>query len=310
MVQQASDDPEGTQGIIFNLQGFSIHDGPGIRTTMFVKGCPLHCPWCSNPESMDPAIQVRTTTETCHGCGMCCQKCPSGALSLDQGKLSFDHGLCTDCLACADICPHGSLTKIGVTIGAEEAVKKLLRDKPFYENTRGGVTISGGEPLFQHEFVSAVLRKLREQGVHTAVDTSGFASWDVFASVIEHVDLVLFDIKHLDSGMHRSIIGVDNEVILGNLRKCARQSPVWVRTPLIPGFNDDFEVADAIVDLAREVGALRCSFLPLHRWGEHKYELLGLKNPCRSIRDFLPDEINRWKERYRDQEGFVFFEAA
>ena len=310
MTRQASEEHESTQGAIFNFQSFSIHDGPGIRTTMFLKGCPLHCPWCSNPESINPAIQIKTSPEKCGGCKKCSDVCESGALSMDNGKVGFEHILCTDCLACAGVCESGCITKIGALISADEAIDKLLRDRPFYENTNGGVTISGGEPLFQHEFVSDILRRLHKQGVHTAVDTSGFAVPEAFAGIIDNVDLFLFDIKHLDREKHRSTIGVDNDIILNNLKECAARTQVWTRTPLIPGFNDDLEVTDAIVDLAHEVGAQRCCFLPVHRWGEHKYSRLGLANPYEHIREFLAGELHIWKERYKGQEGFVFFEAA
>ena len=229
----------GMHGIVFNFQSFSIHDGPGIRTTMFLKGCPLHCPWCSNPESMDPAIQIRISPEKCRGCGRCSEVCESGALSRHNGKVRLEHGLCTGCLACADVCENGCITKIGALISADEAIDKLLRDRPFYDNTGGGVTISGGEPLFQHEFVSDILRRLHDLGVHTAVDTSGFASAEAFAGIIDNVDLFLFDIKHLDREKHRSTLGVDNDIILNNLKECAARTQVWTRTPLIPGFNDD-----------------------------------------------------------------------
>ena len=310
MTRQASEGHERIQGTIFNFQSFSIHDGPGIRTTMFLKGCPLHCPGCSNPESINPAIQIKISPEKCRGCRKCSDICVSGALSRDNGKVRFEHILCTDCLACADVCESGCITKIGALISADEAIDKLLRDRPFYENTGGGVTISGGEPLFQHEFISDILSRLHKQGVHTAVDTSGFAGPEAFAGIIDNVDLFLFDIKHLDREKHRSIIGVDNEIILYNLRECAARTQVWTRTPLIPGFNDDLEVTDAIVDLAHEVGAQRCCFLPVHRWGEHKYSRLGLANPYEHIREFFPGELQIYKERYKEKEGFVFFEAA
>ena len=146
--------------------------------------------------------------------------------------------------------------------------------------------------------------------MNTAVDTSGFASRPAFAGIIDNVDLFLFDIKHLDREKHRSTIGVDNDVILNNLKECAARTQVWTRTPLIPGFNDDFEVTDAIARLAHEVGAQRCCFLPVHRWGEHKYSRLGLANPYENIREFSAGEIEIFKERYKRQQGFVFFEAA
>jgi len=234
----------------------------------------------------------------------------SGALSRDNGKVRFEHILCTDCLACADVCENGCITKIGALISADEAIDKLLRDRPFYENTNGGVTISGGEPLFQHEFVSEILSRLHKQGVHTVVDTSGFAGPEAFAGIIDNVDLFLFDIKHLDREKHQSTIGVYNDIILNNLKECAARTQVWTRTPLIPGFNDDLDITDAIVDLAREVGAQRCCFLPVHRWGEHKYSRHGLANPYEHIREFSAGELQIWKERYKGQEKFVFFEAV
>lgn len=274
---------------------------------MFVKGCQLRCPWCSNPESINPSIQIKISAEKCQGCGICIDACAYGALSKYDGKVNFDHSKCTDCLACAEACKNGCITKIGAVICVDEAVEKLLKDRSFYDNTGGGVTISGGEPLLQHEFVSEILQRLHEKGVHTALDTTGFASWDAFSSVIEYVDLILFDIKHLNRDKHRSVIGVDNEIILKNIMNCSERTHIWTRTPLIPGFNDDFEVTDSIVDIAQKVSAERCYFLPLHRWGEHKYGRIGLANPYVNLREFLPEELAVWKERYKALDGYVFF---
>jgi len=295
------------RGIVFNFQSFSIHDGPGIRTTMFTKGCSLRCPWCSNPESINPSIQIRISPEKCKSCGLCVDACEHGALSMKDGKIHFNHSLCTDCLACAEVCSSGCITRVGTVTDVDEAVDKLMRDKPFYDKTKGGITISGGEPLHQHRFVSRVFQRLHDLGVHTVLDTSGFAGWEAFEPVIEHVDIILFDIKHLDGEKHRRVIGVDNEIILSNILKCSGRTQIWTRTPLVPGFNDDPEVTDSIVDLARKVGAERCYFLPLHRWGEHKYERIGLENPYLHLRELLPEEIAQWKKRYKDLEGFVFF---
>ena len=296
------------QGVVFNFQNFSIHDGPGIRTTMFVKGCPLHCPWCSNPESIDPSIQIKRAPEKCGGCLKCVEVCNTGALYRDNGKVSFDHARCSDCLACLDACSSGGIAGIGFLVSVEEAISRLMKDKPFYENTGGGVTISGGEPLLQYEFVSAIFEELHANGVHTALDTSGFAPWDVMEKVIRHVDLVLFDIKHIDGVIHRAVVGVDNSVILDNVRRCAELTNIWIRTPLIPGFNSDFAVTDAILELGRQVGARRYYFLPFHRWGEHKYERLGLKNTSSAFCELSPEETAIWKDHYRDLADFVFFE--
>ncbi|HOS96530.1 MAG TPA: glycyl-radical enzyme activating protein [Deltaproteobacteria bacterium] len=301
---------EGEQGTVFNIQALSIRDGPGIRTTLFFKGCPLRCPWCSNPESMNPAVQIRMAPEKCRGCGACVEACGQGALWMEDGRIRFDHDRCIDCLACVEACGSGCITRVGSLMGAREAVDRLLRDRAFYENTRGGITLSGGEPLFQHAFCLNILQRLHGMGVHTAVDTSGYACRDVFEEITAHVDLVLFDVKHPEGPRHREVIGVDNAVILDNLRLCAKRTEVWTRTPLIPGFNDDPRVTDAIVDLAREVGAARCCFLPFHRWGEHKYARLGMADPYSCLRDFQDGELGRIRDRYRGLDGFVSFESA
>jgi len=297
-------------GIIFNIQEFSIHDGPGIRTTMFLKGCPLRCPWCSNPESLEPAVQIRISVEKCRGCGKCLEACNHGALALLDGRVFYRRESCCGCLSCADACKNGCIAKTGVHVTAYEAAERLLRDRLFYENTGGGITLSGGEPLLQHEFTSEVFKIMQAKGVHTALDTSGFASCEALLSVIEHTDLVLFDIKHLNHSRHIATIGVDNGIILRNLRKCSGRTRIWIRTPLIPGFNDDSGTVEAIVKLASEVGAERCCFLPMHRWGEQKYSRLGLPNPYERLGEFPAHELTLLKERYRSQDKFVYFVTA
>jgi len=261
-----------TTGIVFNFQQFSIQDGPGLRTTMFVKGCPLHCPWCSNPESIYQSYQIKAVQEKCRGCGECLKVCKTGALSHDENhQIVFDYSKCNQCLDCVDACQYKAITGVGIRVTVKEAVGELMKDKPFYDNTGGGVTISGGEPLLQHEFVAEVFGALKKNGVHTALDTTGYAPWNIVKKVTKDVDLVLYDIKHLDSQRHQEILGVKNEVILENLNKLAGKTVIWLRVPLVPGFNDDLDMADKIVELGRKVQAKKVYFLPLHRWGEHKY---------------------------------------
>jgi pyruvate formate lyase activating enzyme len=311
VIRQAPTVAEEACGWVFNIQQFSIEDGPGLRTTMFLKGCPLRCPWCSNPESIYPLPQVKFTSTLCRGCGTCVSACPKSCLILDEdNKIVFDAGLCSHCMECLAVCPSDCITGLGVQVTKENAVRILLKDKAFYDNTGGGVTISGGEPLFQHKFTAGVLKELKAQGVHTAIDTTGYAPLKAMRAVIKHTDLVLFDIKHLDPARHKEVIGVSNDIILRNLRACKGMSEFWLRTPLIPGFNDDPEHMDAIVALGREVGATRCYFLPFHRWGEHKYARLGLPKTYQNIREFTSEEIDVLRERFHSLYGYVFFEKA
>jgi pyruvate formate lyase activating enzyme len=307
-VEQNAGVPKEIYGAIFNIQQFSIHDGPGMRTTMFVKGCPLKCPWCSNPESIDPTIQIKIHPEKCSGCGGCLAVCESKALFHNENKkINLEYSKCSHCMACHSICQYGGIEVVGFKISVKDAVAQLLKDKDFYKNTGGGVTISGGEPLVQHKFVSAVFENLRRVGIHTALDTCGYAPYSALEEVINHVNLVLFDIKHLNPETHKKTVGVKNDVILENLKKLSGKVEIWLRVPLIPGFNDDFELADNIISLGRKVGAKRVYFLPFHRWGEHKYPRLGLKNTYEEYREFFPEEAKSWKEKYKDQASFVMF---
>jgi pyruvate formate lyase activating enzyme len=296
-------------GTIFNIQYFSIHDGPGIRTTLFLKGCPLHCPWCSNPESQCASVQVRIVPEKCRACSRCLEVCETGALNLVDGRITLDYSKCSRCMACAAVCANGGITSIGTILSPDETKALLLKDRAFYDHTGGGVTISGGEPLLQHEFLTPLIRGLHREGIHIALDTTGYAPWQIFEGVLSWVDLLLFDVKHLDAEKHRKIIGVDNTLILDNLKRCSGLCEIWLRIPLIPGFNDDVGFADAAVELAHSIGARRCCFLPFHRWGEHKYERLGLANPYTKYSEFSSRELDLFKTRYHTEEDLVFFET-
>lgn len=266
-----------TIGTLFNIQQFTIHDGPGLRTTLFLKGCPLHCPWCSNPESILPQPQVNLVRAGCRQCGACVDICPAKALSMDETLYPvLDITRCDQCMACVDGCPAGAIRSVGSRVTAAAAADLLLKDEPFYRNTGGGVTISGGEPLTQPSFTASVFGILKQQGIHTALDTTGFAPPTHLETIAPVTDLVLFDIKHLDPVRHRQVVGVSNETILDNLQWIARRCEVWLRVPLIPGFNDDVDLTDRISDLGKEIGATRVCFMPFHRWGEHKYASLGM----------------------------------
>ena len=207
------------KGNLFNIQPYSIHDGPGIRTTFFFKGCPLSCKWCQNPESQSSKRQLLMTKNLCIGCGACQEKCPLGAIEIKNRIAVTNRSICTACGACIDCCPKEGREICGKEYTIEELMKYALSDKIFYDGSGGGVTVSGGEVLLQSEFVAAFLRECQQKGIHTAVDTCGFAAWEKAKSVFEHADLVLYDLKHMDSEQHKILTGVPNEQILENLKK-------------------------------------------------------------------------------------------
>lgn len=263
-----------TTGLVFNIQRFSVHDGPGIRTTVFIKGCPLHCRWCSNPESIKPSPEILTINQRCILCGRCARVCPKGAISLDSER-KIDRSKCDLCLRCAEACPTGAIRVIGQYATTDEVMSEIAKDELFYQNSGGGVTISGGEPLLQWKFVSNLLSRCREEGIHTALDTSGYASRAILDKVLKYVDLALYDIKHMDPQSHKSGTGRSNHQILANLRFTASRVRTWIRIPVIPGYNDSEQNITAIGKLAAENGVEKVSLLPYHELGRVKYEQLG-----------------------------------
>ncbi|MBI2890423.1 MAG: glycyl-radical enzyme activating protein [Nitrospirae bacterium] len=276
------------KGRIVNIQKFSIHDGPGIRTTVFLKGCPLSCLWCANPESIRAFPEVIDNTESlCNGCLRCIDVCRRRALRAGRqggrakgtgaggGIVRLDRRRCDRCMACVDVCATGALRTIGETKSVREVMDVVLQDCAFYRTSGGGVTLSGGEPLVQPAFSRALLRECKARGIHTALDTSGHASRELLDRLLPFVDLVLYDIKHLDSGMHARYTGQDNAIIMENLRYLAGKVDLWIRVPVIPGFNDDPRTLARIFRLSKACRAEKLWFLPYHKWGIGKYAKLG-----------------------------------
>jgi pyruvate formate lyase activating enzyme len=265
-------------GLIFNVQRFSLHDGPGIRTTVFLKGCALSCSWCHNPESQSTRPEVMVNEERCIRCGSCVAACATGVPAPGDGRGAEDLSLCTVCGACVDACPTEARQLAGREIDVATLVEEIARDRIFFDQSGGGVTFSGGEPLHQAEFLKAALTECRAAGLHSAVDTCGLATRDELLAMAELADLVLYDLKLADDLRHREHTGVGNEAILGNLRALAESHPaIWLRVPLIPGINDDRENLDGIAELAASLPAVeRICLLPYHRTGEGKQERLGL----------------------------------
>lgn len=267
---------EGPRGIVFNIQRFSLYDGPGLRTTVFLKGCPLRCPWCHNPESQSPLPEIMYWKSRCLGCGACAALCPAGALRLVDGRVVPTGERCMSCGECVERCPAGARGVSGRSITSEEALSEILKDNVFYDQSGGGVTFSGGEPLAQPEFLESTMRLCKEAGLMTAVDTCGFAPWEVIERIIPFSDLFLYDVKHMDDAVHRKLVGVSNEFILENLRRLAATGKeVTARLPVIPGANDESVNIRKTGEFLSSVGVSRITVLPYHDMGREKYERLG-----------------------------------
>ena len=263
------------KGLVFNIQRFSVQDGPGIRTTVFVKGCPLSCEWCSNPESQELYQEVICLDRNCIGCGRCVEACPQDAITLGESGRLIDREKCDRCLICAEVCPSGAIEIAGRYMDVDEAMEEVAKDELFYRNSGGGVTVSGGEPLLQWQFVRALLKECKSKNFHTALDTSGYSPWNDMEEVLKYVDLVLYDVKLMDPAKHKEATGVDNEIILSNVAKVAQKKRTWLRYPVIPGFNDSESCAREIAAFASNIPIEKASLLPYHAFGAEKYERLG-----------------------------------
>ncbi|MEO0277811.1 MAG: glycyl-radical enzyme activating protein [candidate division WOR-3 bacterium] len=280
---------------IFNIQRFSVEDGPGIRTTVFLKGCPLRCLWCSNPESQSGDKELAYRDSLCKHCGTCVKACPNKVINIVDNFLAIDRNKCNACGACVDVCPQEALKIFGKDMTIDEVMEEVMKDVMYYHISGGGVTASGGEPLMQADAVAELFRKCRAVGIHTVLDTSGYADSEKLRRVLKWTNLVLFDIKLLDTNKHRAYTGIGNEVILENAKLIAEYGvPMIIRVPLVPTINDSKEELTAIGEFIRKLGVtVSVEILPYHRLGVAKYKMLGKKYQLDSIPTPTKEDIEK-----------------
>ncbi len=297
-------------GVVFNIVHSSFVDGYGIRTTVFLKGCPLRCLWCCNPEGQKVEPELKFIAAKCIGCGKCIDACPARAITADTAapgqKLSIDRSKCTLCEKCIDICPEGAFGVFGKRMTVEEVMRIIKKDEAYYSRSGGGVTIGGGEATFQPDFTLALLRECRENYIHTAVDTCGFTTTAKGFAVLEEADLLLYDIKGMDPVEHKRNTGVSNEIILDNLRRLdSMHKPIIIRIPFIPGYNDSKENIEATVSFLEQLHSVeRVDIIGYHDYSRTKYKELGIAYPLEHMgKNRLTDETLEAVKQYFVQHG-------
>lgn len=289
---------------IFNIQKFSIHDGPGIRTVVFFKGCPLHCSWCSNPESQSTQVQLTYNSSLCQHCLTCLHQCPTHAITHQNNQICFDVKKCVLCMQCIQACPMQAIDKEGEDEELDEIVQEVLKDLPFYEESGGGVTFSGGEFLSQPQAALALAHQLKVQHIHLACETTGYCDHETFKTVIEPFDLLLFDMKHYDSKKHQHYTGVPNELIIQNMTYAVTHGKeVIARIPVIPEVNHQLEDAIQFSQLLQKIGIKRIDLLPFHQFGQNKYDLLNKPYEMKDTPALHPEDLKEYQQVFLDN-GF------
>lgn len=296
------------KGITFNIQKFSIHDGPGIRTTVFLKGCPLRCKWCANPESQLTKVQILWDSRKCVHCQKCVNNCPKQAIKHVDDKILIDDTKCVGCLTCVGTCPQDALEHEGESRTVREIVDICLQDQVFYEESGGGITISGGEGMVQPEFLKELLPELKKHELHLAIETTGYIPQETFKELAVLFDLLLFDVKQYDRQKHFDGTGVYNDLIKENLKWAIEQGiEVLPRIPVIPGFNETLEDAKGLADLLLEVHATKVQLLPFHQFGERKYEMLNREYAYKGVKALQKEDLKDYQQVFIDKGLDCFF---
>lgn len=285
-------------GMIADIKKFETHDGPGIRTTVFIKGCFLRCKWCANPETLAPSPQLYFIPKKCKGCGKCAEVCQAGAISMISDS-RVERQKCTLCMRCVEACPYSAFEQVGRVMTVDEIMKGVEKDKPFY-GLDGGLTISGGEPLYQPDFTRELLKKSKEKGISTVLDTTGYAKWEVYDEILRFTDMVLLDIKHMDPDKHLEGTGVSNKIILENAKLIAEKCATRISIPLIPDYNNTLENLTATAEFLKTINIEWVDILPLHSLGSSKYEYLGLVSPYPEIGEINKEEVVKAKDMFTE----------
>ncbi len=287
------------KGLVYNLQNFAIHDGPGIRTLVYMKGCPLNCTWCSSPQTQKRGFDILHLETHCTVKGRCVEVCPLDAITLSAEEgFVIDRTVCDYCGKCVEACPEQALELAGGYMTVEELFKEVDKDSAFFRRSNGGVTVGGGEATMQPEFVTEFLKMCQQRFIHTAMESCGFVKWENLEKMLEHLDLAFFDIKHMDPEIHKQLTGVSNELILDNVRRASAMRPLIIRIPTVPGHNDSDENISATTNFATQLGEnlIRIELLPYHKFGTQTYSRLGMEYALADLEPPSADHMERLKE--------------
>ncbi len=287
------------KGLVYDLQRFAIHDGPGIRTLVYMKGCSLKCLWCSSPQTQRPKPEILHNEINCKKCGKCIEICPIRVISMsDEDEIVINRDLCNNCGDCVETCLNQALKIVGDHVTVEELFKDINKDAPFYRRSDGGVTIGGGEPTMQSDFVEAFLKRCKQNYLHTVMETCGYVKWEKLETLVKYLDLVYMDVKHMDPAAHKELTGASNELILENIKKVSKLRPLIVRIPVIPGLNDSEKNIRKTAEFALSLGnnLKRIDLLPYHKFGSMTYTRIGMAYKIEDIEPPSDAHMKKLKE--------------